>query len=464
MQRPTRIPLRKRRGSVLLLSIIFIALFSALGVAMAAMSGTNVQLASNQRHASQALSSAQSGLEIVRYYLSSLSISASVAPGDRLEALATDLQTAFDNAGCQGTYAQYNAGTETMTISNITLNAQTNERFSASMSFGATYDDLTLVVTGRSQNANKQVAVDYQFNQIGNPIFDYGVATRGPLSMQGNVDVEGYNEVFEASVYIESSASTLALEMTGKSSIAGDVTIANGAALVDIANQSSVGGESGTDALDNVTIGATMCEFPVADPAVFEPYIQHTFDPATDPTSNVTLTNVEIPAGTNPSFSGHAVVRGIMYIRSPNIVSFTGNAEVHGLILAEGEVDFPSENNHLDFGGNVDSYGVDTLPSEEFGDLRDYTGTFLLAPGFSVCFRGNFDCLNGVIAASGVEFNGNAGGTINGSVINYSDDCMSLAGNTDLVFNRSGVEKNPAGFQPSMRLDFLADSYYEPAS
>ena len=464
MQRLTRVLRRRRKGSALLLSIIFIAVFSALAVAMAGISGANVQLATNQHQASQALSSAHSGLEIVRYYLNGLTISASVAPGDRLEALTTDLQTTLSNAGFQGTCASYDAGTETMTISDIMLSAQTNEHFSASVSYGATYDDLTLVVTGSSKRADKQVAVDYQFAEMGNPIFDYGVATRGPLNMQGNVDVEGYNEVFEASVYIESSNSALALEMTGKSSIAGDVTIANGAAYVDIANQSSVAGASGTDAMDNITIGAAACEFPVPDPSEFEAYIQHTFDPAVDATSNVTLTNVEIPANTNPSFSGHAVIRGIMYIRSPNVVSFTGNAEIHGLILAEGEVDFPSEDNHLDFGGTVDSYDVSTLPAEEFGDLLDQTGTFLLAPGFSVCFRGNFDCLNGVIAASGVEFHGNAGGTINGSVINYSDDCMSLAGNTDLVFNRSGVEESPAGFQPSVNLEFMSDSYYEPTS
>jgi hypothetical protein len=86
-----------------------------------------------------------------------------------------------------------------------------------------------------------------------------------------------------------------------------------------------------------------------------------------------------------------------------------------------------------------------------------------LAPGFSVCFGGNFQAINGVIAASGVQFFGNAGGTINGSVVNYGQTAMNLDGNTDLVFNRSGIAKNPAGFEPSKVLQFLPASYCEPA-
>jgi len=307
------------------------------------------------------------------------------------------------------------------------------------------------------------VGVNYGFATIGNPIFDWGIATKGPLNMQGSVEVDGYNENIEASVYIESLNSILALQMTGKSSIAGKVTIANGAAIADISNSSSVFGAQGAAAMNHIKIGDTPCEFPTPNPAQFVQYIQHTFNPAVDSTSNVTLTNVEIPANTNPSFSGHAVIRGIMYIRAPNVVRFTGNAEIHGLILAEGDLDNPSPSNVLDFGGTVDSYDASTLPPEQFGTLTEKTGTFILAPGFRCCFRGDFAALNGVIAVSGVEFHGNAGGTINGSVINYSDDCMILAGNTDLVFNRSGMQKCPAGFEPTKVLECIPNSYAEPS-
>lgn len=452
-----------RRAAALIISMIFILVFSSLGVALFGMSSSNVQVAENQQRANCALASASSGLEIVRYYLKGISVPATVAAPDRLQTVANKLQSALATASVTNMSVCYDAGTHTLTIPNVTLNSQANQNFAATVAYDGDFDTVNVVVTGSSRGLHKQVGVKYNFATLGNPIFDWGIATKGPLSMQGNVEVEGFNENIEASVYIESLNSILALEMTGKSSIAGKVTIANGAATADISNSSSVFGAQGAAAMTHITIGDTPCEFPTPNPAQFAQYIQHTFNPAVDPTSNVTLTNVEIPANTNPSFSGHAVIRGIMYIRAPNVVSFTGNAEIHGLILAEGDLDSPSPANLLDFGGTVDSYDASTLPPEQFGTLTEKAGTFILAPGFRCCFRGDFEAINGVIAASGVEFHGNAGGTINGSVINYSDDCMSLAGNTDLVFNRSGMQKVPAGFEPTKVLECIPNSYAEPA-
>jgi len=454
---------QSRKGAVLVISLIFVLLFSALGVSIASMSGTNTQLAWNQQQGGRALASAHSGLDVIRYHLQNILVSGSVAPEDRLQSVANSLQTKLTAEGVTNISVSYDTGTRTITIPSVTLDSQLDQDFTATIGFGGDFDTVNVTIDGNSHQMNKQVAVSYAFSMVGNPIFDYGIATKGPLDMQGNVDVDGFNENIEASVYIESLNSIFALDMIGKSSIAGDVSIANPAAVVDIANSSSVHGESGSDALQYVTVGAEMCDFPVPNPADFEGYIQDTFQSG-DPTSNVTLTNIEIPANTNPSFSGHAVIRGIMYVRAPNTVSFTGNAEIHGLILAEGDVENPSEDCHLDFGGTVDSYDVATLPQGEFGSLIDQTGTFLLAPGFSVSFRGDFDVLNGVIAASGIEFQGNAGGTINGSVINYSDECMSLAGNTDLIFNRSGMQEVPAGFEPTQLLDPVPNSYCEPCN
>ena len=125
-------------------------------------------------------------------------------------------------------------------------------------------------------------------------------------------------------------------------------------------------------------------------------------------------------------------------------------------------MDDNSGTNQIIFLGTVDSYPVTDLPIEsQFEQLRDETGTFLMAPGFSASFGGNFDTLNGAIAANGIEFFGDAGGTIEGSVINYSDAPMTLSGNSDLFFNRSGTDQMPAGFGPEIILYYVADSYSE---
>jgi hypothetical protein len=54
-----------------------------------------------------------------------------------------------------------------------------------------------------------------------------------------------------------------------------------------------------------------------------------------------------------------------------------------------------------------------------------------------------------------------AGGTVNGSIINYSDETMTLTGNSDLYFNRSGTSHVPAGFVPEIVLQYDPSSYSE---
>jgi Tfp pilus assembly protein PilX len=57
----------RRRGAAIVLAMIFIGVFSALAVALATVSGSNVQMASNQHNVNGAFHAAQSGLECARY-------------------------------------------------------------------------------------------------------------------------------------------------------------------------------------------------------------------------------------------------------------------------------------------------------------------------------------------------------------------------------------------------------------
>ena len=182
----------------------------------------------------------------------------------------------------------------------------------------------------------------------------------------------------------------------------------------------------------------------------------------TDLSTSTTFTNVRIAAGTNPHFSGNTTINGVLFVEVPNVVVFSGNCNITGVIVAEGDVNDNSGTNQLIFLGSVDSAPVSELPEDsEFDGLREETGTFVMAPGFKASFGGSFETLNGAIAANGIEFFGNAGGTIAGSVINYSDTPMTLSGNSDLFFNRSGITEVPAGFEPEIVLQRVADSYRE---
>src|SRR4030042_3371774 len=71
---------RKRMGSVLIISMIFILVFCALTVSMASLSGVNLQIADNQRKANSALSAAQSGLECGKYLIAQTSLTLAGMP------------------------------------------------------------------------------------------------------------------------------------------------------------------------------------------------------------------------------------------------------------------------------------------------------------------------------------------------------------------------------------------------
>ena len=78
------------------------------------------------------------------------------------------------------------------------------------------------------------------------------MASKGPLSLAGNVELEGVNVSVESNVYIESENSILALSITDNSHIAGDVSIANSIANVYLQGANAgIGGETDQDAIDN---------------------------------------------------------------------------------------------------------------------------------------------------------------------------------------------------------------------
>ena len=351
----------------------------------------------------------------------------------------------------------------TITIPNVTLNLAEGQSFSALIT-RLDDDTLQLAVTGSCGSFTRTVRVNYEFGQRAHTIFDFGVATKGPLSLAGNIDLAGVNISVESSVYIESAESVLALSIIGNSHIAGDVSIVNPLAAVDLrGGKAGIGGETGDAAIENhVDFGVPASEFPEPTPGYFESFVTNIVDSNTDTTKEAVLENVKILAGTNPTFTRRVTLKGVIFVEAPNVVIFAGSANVIGIIVGNGDINDDSATNRIEFRGNVSSRPVTDLPETEiFAAIRDETGTFAVAPGFHLSFGGSFDTLNGAIAANGIEFFGDAGGIINGSIINYSEEDMTLTGNSDLYFNRSGLTEVPAGFVPEIILQYDPTSYTE---
>jgi len=73
--------------------MIFVLVFSALAVSIATLSGTNLQIADNRCKANRALGCAESGLDILRFWLGRIYMPVTTQPGDRFGYLANFLQT-----------------------------------------------------------------------------------------------------------------------------------------------------------------------------------------------------------------------------------------------------------------------------------------------------------------------------------------------------------------------------------
>jgi len=422
----------KNRGAVLILSMIFLIIFSAMAVSMAALSGTNIQLADNQRNADRARACAESGFDVIRFWLNKVSIPGTTLEADRFNQIAGSLQNELTTNCITNVAASYDASV--ITIPGVTLDSANGSSFSSTIT-QLDADTVQIDVIGTYGSITRTIRAHYNLNERANNVFDFGVATKGPLSLSGNIELEGINVSVEASVYIESENSNLALSIIGNSQIAGDVSIVNPIATVDLqGGQAGIGGETGQDAVDNhVSFGVPPSEFPEPNPALFESYVTSIVDATTDTSSDATFENIRIVANTNPTFSGNTTLKGIVYIETPNVVEFTGSADVTGIIVGDGDIEDNSGANQIIFRGNVDSHPITNLPEEaQFEGLHDQTGTFVMAPG-----------------------------TINGSVINYSDEEMTLSGNSDLFFNRSGLTEVPAGFEPEIILDYDPSSYSE---
>lgn len=449
---------KSSKGAALLISMIVLAILSAWVVSICSMSGTGVQLAENQRKADSTRACAESGLGILRFWLGQVSMPGTTEASEKFSDLVTFLQ----NNLTANITANYD-GSSLITILPVTLDSTAGQTFYANIIADDPLDAETLQmdVTGAYRTITRTIRVNYNFGPRMNPLFEYGIATKGALHLAGNIELEGINVAVESSVYIESENNDEALSIIGNSQIAGDVSITNPNATVTLeGGQAGIGGETGQDAIDNhVSVGEVPIEFPVPDPSYFEQYVQNVYDP------NNVLTeyeNVRIPPGTDPIFSSALTLKGIVFIETPNVVTFTGNVTITGIIVGNGDVSDDSGTNQITFEGNVNSYPVTDLPLEpQFDQLRDETGIFILAPGFSVSIGGSFETINGAIAASGIEFFGDAGGTINGTVINYSDTTMDLTGNSDLYFNHSGTTEVPAGFDLDIELKYDPASYSE---
>ena len=441
---------RARRGTALVLCMILVVMLGSLAVALATLSGASVQLADNQRQANGALTAAESGLDVMRYWLDRFIMPKTTLPANYFTTIVTWLQ-----ANLPANIVVENDGR----IEFVALNSADGSEFSAQLQIATANPEILLVsLTGTNSGMTRTINVAFSVAPYEHPIFNYGMATKGAIHFPQNPTLTGASTNWEADVYID-TAEMIAVDIGGNANFDGNFSIRNSEGQISYAGDLQIGGDHGETAIANhVFTDVPPVDFPSPDTQAFAGFATGpTVDPTTmDLTKGITLTNATIPAGLNPTFAGTVTINGVLWIEPPNVVTFDRNCQLNGVIVGDGTIG-STQDNQINFAGN---FATGAYPmGEEFTALQSAIGTSIVAPGFSAAFTGNFSAIDGVVAVSGVTFAGNASADVRGTIINYSDEPTVVDGNISLNFDRAASVTIPAGFDTHRVLAYNPTSY-----
>jgi hypothetical protein len=448
-----------RRGLATVLAMLYLALFAVLAVGFFAATSMSAQISRNERRLNDAQLGAESGLQFMRYQLGQVDITTTTLQADLLPKVCAELARLMDGTGNMGGNAvQITDGTINIPSPTGTVPLEAgggDKRFRATITQSGTF--LILTVTGFCSDPNITRTVQMKYAQAprASALFDFGVASKGKIVTGGSAIVVGQGDPARGSVLSTSMTDPTPVVIGGKM-VSGDISVTNPAANVTYAG-ASIGGTKDPVQIEakHIHKGVTAPDFPDIDTSAYAAYATTAYTG-----SGGTLTNVYIPAGMNPSFSG-GTINGVLYVKAPNRVSFTGNTVINGAIVVENNVAYDPTRNSISFGGNVTVNPISTtglgLPAGE----ESLTGAFLLAPGFAASFTGSFGTVGGHVIASGISFTGDAGGTVQGSVINLASVEMDINGSADIVIAATGTTNYPTGVTFGVKYVPLPDTYVE---
>jgi hypothetical protein len=451
-------PRPTRRGVASVMAMLFMVVFSALALGFYAATTTASQVANNEKTAAQARLSAEAGVDFLRYHLASLDIPANLTASQVFEEVEMQLSARLDGTGnLNGSRVGYDGTTISIPqVGYVKLDPQGRQQFRLEITRAG--DVLVTKVVGRAGSASLGRGIQIKFQKATNAtaIFNFGVASRGPVSTTGQSTVTGLTDPTKGSVLSTNTTSATPISIMGKL-VSGDLSTVSETANIAWANGTSIGGTASNMLItrDHIHKGVPEPRFPDVDTTVYAQY-------ATNPyvSGMNQLDNVRIPAGTNPSFTGNTLIRGVLYVEAPNRVSFGGNVTVQGMVVVQNGAPLDMTNTLLDFSGSVIHKPASTLPAS-FGDVRALDGVFVLADRFRVRMWGNFGLVHGHIIASQFQMGGSAEGTIEGSIITTADLPTTIDGSADVVIASTGTTQYPAGVTFGIHYTSIPGSYLE---
>jgi len=384
-----------RRGAVLIISMIFVLIFSALAVSMATLSGTNVQLASNQHKVNSALSAAQSGLECSRFILATYE---PIVTSDGQQVTQSQADATWA-ALCSHIQAEQIGGQAVANANSFTDSVGSGDQIvTPQINFGATnvsfhvrfyrYDaepcTIRMQSIGTDGPITRRVAINVAA-QKDTSVLQYAVASKSRVIITGDSTIEG-------DVYSTWDKPNIAppFEMDNASTVNGTLNTVVSEDYFDNTEPNYVGytlegdkvkgthqginygqpqptvpGFDYTD-YDTSTYASMTSTLPASGDTVKE-YFPHAPGDYTQPANwssrelnrqmyeNETFTNERLPAGRNSLFK-NCTFEGIFYIgiggNGCNNVRFE-NCQFNGVIVTGVPNDFKWKKNMLYFTGSA---------------------------------------------------------------------------------------------------------------
>jgi hypothetical protein len=435
-----------------------LTVFSSLGLALATVTNLGLRKSDNHRAAADALLAAESGMSFMLHQLNTVRLPGTTTQETFVTNLAEVLGKTLNGTGNLGNETVSGIG-ETFHVPGIKL----EEKLFWCRLTWVQKNRCRMITRGWGSGLSREIAIDLDLIPRQPRVFDYGLASRGKISIFGNAKIVGVNDPSEANVLSATRDNIEAIHVDGQAVISGDLSVTDIKNKIVITGSPSIAGSTDPAVYcQHLHFGVDEPDFPELDTAPLVAFAKNVVDSTTDvTTSGQTFTNIRIAAGTNPIFAANTTINGAVYVEAPNIVRFEGGTTINGFVVTE-DNSLNIETCQVFFSGHVDAIGVDALPdTEEFAAIKQQTGTFVVAPGFSVTFEGSFSTINGSIAADRLTFTGTAEGVIKGSVIGLEDRITKVGGNVEIQVDHRNSDPNPAGFVESFAFEPDANSYTE---
>lgn len=456
----------KNRGAAMLIAVMALAVITALAAALTATSRTNLRTAEHYWRSTEAFQAAEGGLHLTGQWLTT------VVPNNSDDGLAGLLEDIQDQLPAADYFGGTNPTLANGAIVFPVLTLPDGKSFQVRIeSIAGESNRVKVTSTGHSDDWQRSVSTELRIVNARSGVFDYGLVTRGPVNMGGGAYLKGVNDADEGKLYSAwKSSSDDALRMVGGPYITGEAYFEDAEPDFFFSGNPTIGGggiwNGMEDIEDHIHLAVDPIAFPEPDPSVFEPYATnyHTkvnsyYDADLDKWVNE-FHNVRIEKNSNPTIAGDVILKGVIYIESPNKVHFSGGCHITGVIVTEDARDGNIKKNQIKFTGGATLKSPAELPdTQEFRELRELTGTAILAPGFDLDFAGGFGVVGGTIAGSEFKVTGGASGTIQGTLLCYGDAEVKMSAGGAFSFDHKNLPDAPAGFSSTKEIIVDWSSY-----